>query len=175
MQLITSEYRKLNSELHKTNKNYGTSGRLYVSDILKLCKKYDTRDILDYGCGKNTLANNLPFPIHQFDPAIPAFDAMPMAADIVVCTDVAEHIEPELLDNVLGHIASLTKKVCYMTCATRPAMKTLADGRNAHLIVENGEWWKEKLQQYFDILVMHETAEHGVYVMEPKKEGLSNA
>ena len=175
MQLITNEYRQLNATLHSTNKNYGTVGKLYVSDILKLCRKYNSQNVLDYGCGKNTLANNLPFPINKYDPAIPPYDVMPVAADIVVCTDVAEHIEPELLDNVLSHIASLTKQVCYMTCATDKANKTLPDGRNAHLIVADVEWWKERLSKFFDIIQVHVNEVQCVFIMEPKKEGCTNA
>ena len=34
----------------------------------------------------------------------------------------------------------------YHLVACHPAKKYLSDGRNAHLIVENPEWWKCKLQ-----------------------------
>jgi hypothetical protein len=79
-----------------------------------------------------------------------------MPADVVVCNDVLEHVEPEHLDEVLKHMASLAKKAIVLTVATVPAVKTLADGRNAHLIVENARWWYTKLEPYFGNLAHFE-------------------
>ena len=33
-----------------------------------------------------------------------------------------------------------------MRIDTQPANKILTDGRNAHLIIENEDWWRERLQ-----------------------------
>jgi hypothetical protein len=151
MQLITDTYRSLNEQLHKERPDYGTSGQKHAGTILSLAKALGTQDILDYGCGKSTLSKQMPFIIKQYDPAVPKYSAMPEPADIVVCTDVLEHIEPECLDKVLDHLADLTNKVGFFTIATRAAAKTLQDGRNAHLIVENGNWWLEKLMMFFVI------------------------
>lgn len=170
MQLITDEYRKLNAELHQSSKSYGTMGALYVKDLIGLSKKLKTKDILDYGCGKSTLADNLPFSIRQYDPAIPKHSKLPEPADIVVCTDVLEHIEPELIDNVLSHIASLTKIVAYITACTMEAKKKLPDGRNAHLIIKPLEWWEEKFAQYFDIYKILKGENHVVGILEPKEK-----
>lgn len=152
MQFITDEYRGLNKELHERNKSFGVSGQRYTSDVLSLCQVLDTKDVLDYGCGKSTLANNLPFTIKQYDPAIPKYESLPSEADIVVCTDVLEHIEPELIDNVLDHIQSLAKRASFLTIAIGPAIKTLADGRNAHLIQETPKWWMSKLWDRFVVI-----------------------
>lgn len=142
MQLITDEYRELNEKLHASNEAYGVSGQKWAGTITDLAVAAGTQDILDYGCGKSTLAKNLPFKIQQYDPAIEKYAKLPEPADIVVCTDVLEHIEPELLGEVLDHLASLVKRVGFFTAATRPAVKTLEDGRNAHLIQEDARWWK---------------------------------
>src|ERR1700693_4012363 len=99
MQLITDEYRKLNEELHISNKHYGVSGVYYLNDIAKLLQKMDTQDLLDYGREKTTLAQNLPFTIKKYDPTIQKYKHLPAPADLVVCTDVLEHIEPEMLDS----------------------------------------------------------------------------
>jgi hypothetical protein len=152
MQLITDDYLKLNESLHETNKEYGVSGVHYLTQVVNLVKRYQTQDILDYGCGKSTLANNLPFTIKQYDPAVPKYSALPRPADIVVCTDVLEHIEPELIDNVLDHLKDLTRKVAFLAIATRPARKNLADGRNAHLIIQPSSWWLAKLFYRFNIV-----------------------
>jgi hypothetical protein len=70
---------------------------------------------------------------------------LPKPSDILVCTDVLEHIEPTLLDNVLDHIERLTREVALLVISCRPANAVLPDGRNAHLIIETPDWWLEKL------------------------------
>jgi 2-polyprenyl-3-methyl-5-hydroxy-6-metoxy-1,4-benzoquinol methylase len=112
-----------------------------------LCDEYGTKDVLDYGCGKRTLETALGFEIANYDPCIPGLDSPPKAHDIVVCTDVLEHIEPECLDAVLSDIRRCTKRVAFLLIATRPAKKFLADGRNAHLIQKDEKWWSERLAQ----------------------------
>jgi hypothetical protein len=64
---------------------------------------------------------------------------------------VLEHIEPECLDTVLDHIAKLTEKLAILVIATGPSKKLMADGRSAHLIVENADWWRTRLLKYFDL------------------------
>lgn len=151
MQLITNEYRKLNENLHNKNLSYGTSGHKCSDRIMHLAAQLLTTEILDYGCGKCTLSHTLPFSIKNYDPAIRAFADEPEPATLVVCTDVMEHIEPDLLDHVLAHIEAKTKHVAYFIISTTAAMKSLEDGRNAHLIVMDGEKWLDKLREYFDI------------------------
>ena len=63
-----------------------------------------------------------------------------------------EHIEPEYLDEVLKHIASLTIRCCLMRVSLLPAAKILDDGRNAHLILETPEWWTERIGKFFKIM-----------------------
>ena len=151
MQTISDEYRGLNQQLHADKKEYGTSGSKWALQIMEMCKTLETRDVLDYGCGKSTLANNLPFSIRQYDPAIPKYSERPSPADLVVCTDVLEHIEPEFLDAVFDDLQRLTRKMGYFVIATGPANKTLADGRNAHLIQEGPRWWLPKIMQRFEL------------------------
>ena len=90
------------------------------------------------------------FEYFAYDPAFPEYGD-PMPADIVACIDVMEHIELEYLDNVIEHLSNLTKKLCFLSIATRPARKLLPDGRNAHLIQESARWWLPKFCKYFDI------------------------
>ena len=143
MAAITEQYIEQNKKLHEIDPKYGTSGHKWASEVIRLCKKYDTKDVLDYGCGKGTLAESLPFEIQQYDPA--TRPERPVPADIVVCGDVMEHIEPDCLDDVISDLDALFKKCLYLVISTRLAQKTLPDGRNAHLIVESGGWWIKKL------------------------------
>jgi hypothetical protein len=90
-----------------------------------------------------------------------------------VCIDVLEHIEPEYLDGVLTDLKRVTKKVGFFTIATREANKKLEDGRNTHLIVENKDWWKEKLLKYFDIPEggIIDKGDEVYFVVSPKTKG----
>lgn len=152
MSLITDDYLKQNILLHATVPTYGTSSWQYVQVIVQECRIYETKDVLDYGCGKGRLQEGLDFPIQQYDPAIAEFNELPVPADIVVCSDVMEHIEPACVNDVVDHIRELTKKAAWWCIATRAAGKTLPDGRNCHLIIERSQWWTKLLEDSgFDI------------------------
>jgi len=150
--LISEEYRDLNKKLHSSKEHYGTTGKNFGAAILRLSQQIGSRDVLDYGCGKHTLAESLPFEIREYDPAIEGYDSIPKPADIVACTDVLEHIEPEAIDAVLDDLKRVTKKIGFFTVHTGVAKKTLADGRNAHLIQKPPTWWLPKIQERFDLL-----------------------
>jgi len=139
--MISEEYRKLNEQLHADRADYGAGGHKWAPTVIDLARELAVTSILDYGCGKRTLEEALKFSIRNYDPAIPGLDAPPEPADLVVCTDVLEHIEPEHLEAVLGDIRRCTLKAALLVVATRPAKKTLADGRNAHLIQRPIEEW----------------------------------
>jgi hypothetical protein len=150
--LISENYRALNKGLHASNPGYGTSGSKRASDVERFAQKLNAQSILDYGCGKQTLGKALPhLPIIAYDPAIPELANPPMPADLVVCTDVLEHIEPELLENVLDDLKRLTIKGIFIVVSTCAAKKFLADGRNAHLIQQPSGWWLPKLMVRWDI------------------------
>jgi FkbM family methyltransferase len=148
---ISKEYAELNRKLHEDNPLYGVSGAKRANVVIKLAETMKTQNILDYGCGKGLLAKKLPFPIWEYDPAVPGKDSPPKPADIVICTDVLEHVEPKLLDNVLGDIARCTIKTAYLVVHTGPAAKVLEDGRNAHLIQKDQAWWEERLSKFFEV------------------------
>lgn len=143
--LITEGYKRLQEQYHMQRPDYGCSGHKWADHIQNIARQLGTRDILDYGCGKQTLQKNIPFPIHNFDPCIAELSEKPAPADLVVCTDVLEHIEPGCLDAVLDDLVRLTKQFAFLEIATRPAVKFLPDGRNAHLVQENINWWLAKL------------------------------
>jgi 2-polyprenyl-3-methyl-5-hydroxy-6-metoxy-1,4-benzoquinol methylase len=155
--LISDAYQKLNSELHKSDQSYGTSaGKIHAKSIADAIRQTDCKSLLDYGCGKGTLKAALQpmcplLEIREYDPAIPGKDGPPQPAEFVACFDVMEHIEPDSLDAVIAHIASLTKRFAFLVISLQEAEKTLADGRNAHLIVRPREWWLDKLSLHLSI------------------------
>lgn len=169
--LISDSYRALNAELHSRKAKYGGKGDAWGDRVLKYIKKAEAKSYLDYGCGKgNLLAEITSRAPHirtmGYDPV--TAPVMPEKCDFVTCNDVLEHIEPELLDNVLEHIASLIGKRGLLVISQRLANKTLADGRNAHLIVKPTAWWMERLAPFFEEIVE-------VDPIKPKRVGVELA
>jgi hypothetical protein len=154
-ELISSTYREMNARLHRENLGYGVGGGKHAPTVRKLVdaigKTSPNPSVLDYGCGKGYLAKALPFPIWEYDPAIPDKDESPRPADIVCCFDVLEHIEPERLVLVLDDLRRVTRQVGYFVIHTGPSSKLLADGRNAHLIQQPAAWWRARLEKFFTI------------------------
>lgn len=150
MQVITEDYRALNKALHAKG-SYGAGGFRWADMVLGLRTETASDTVLDYGCGQGNLGKALGNPewFHEYDPAIDGKDTSPEPADLLVCTDVLEHIEPDMLDNVLKHIAGLSRRSVFLVISIVPAGKRLDDGRNAHLSVHPAEWWREKLEKLF--------------------------
>lgn len=175
--LITKGYQELNRRLHETNPMFGTTAKRYVRQVYDLAKASGAASILDYGSGKGLLKQGIDeirkgIPgdsiVTEYDPGIPGKDVRPAPADMVASIDVLEHIEPECLVDVLTDISVLARKAAFLTVATRPAVKTLADGRNAHLIVEPVEWWLPQLMALFSIRVLHVADGEFVFLGIPK-------
>lgn len=150
--LITEEYRQLNGDLHRTRADYGVGGHKWAEQVQGLAKAIQARTILDYGAGKGTLAKAIKNrTVINYDPAIPEYSDAPEPADLVVCSDVLEHVEPECLEDVLDTLSVLSLKAVFLVVATRPAKKVLADGRNAHLIIEPPKWWLARICHRWDL------------------------
>lgn len=152
--LITSSYRDQQTELHK-DVNYGVASTHFAPLVSRIVNDYQVQELLDYGAGKGRLAQSLDvdhaITVQQYDPAIAEFSADPLPSEMVACIDVLEHIEPQLLDNVLDDLQRLTRSVGLFTVSTEPAMKTLSDGRNAHLIVQPASWWLPQIMERWDL------------------------
>lgn len=169
--LISEEYRNLNAQLHVDNLAYGVGGAKHAKAVKKLCEALKTTSVLDYGCGKGYLGKELNFPIWEYDPAIPGKEESPRPADIVVCTDVLEHIEEDKILLVLDDIKRCTKKLAYFVIHTGPSGKHLPDGRNTHILQRELNWWTKTLSRFFQLgkPMVQEPLIHIVAVPKEKK------
>lgn len=149
--MISENYRALNAQLHAGG-NYGRHGDKWAKAVRAIVHEHGISSVLDYGCGQGALAAALEFPLAEYDPAVSGKDAEPAPADLVVCTDVLEHIEPELLENVLDHLQELALRYLFVAVSTRSAVKHLADGRNAHLIIWPESQWRICIEQRFIVI-----------------------
>lgn len=171
MQTIVSEnYREQLLSLHQSS----VFGNLkdIPPEIKKIIENNNIQSILDFGCGKGFLVETLKteFPLittYGFDPTHKIYNSLPESnVDLIMSFDVLEHIEPENLDNVLVMLHNKCNKVMYHLIACHPAKRNLPDGRNAHLIVESPEWWREKFK-FSGWKIIDEQTKH--YIATPKK------
>lgn len=152
-ELITDGYRQEQIRLHAATHGFAGKGDQWLPAVQAVIARYLPKSILDYGAGQGALAETLraryeTIDIREYDPAVTGKDAMPAPADLVVCTDVLEHIEPTCLSAVLDHLYALTQIALFVVIATRPSEKRLSDGRNAHLIIDNAAWWADQMRAH---------------------------
>ena len=173
--LITPEYQKQQEEMH-AKYDYGVASKKYAPLVSEIINRLEVQHVLDYGAGKNmNLARSLAglvkhkFKYQAYDPGVPEMSSAPIPAEMVCCIDVLEHIEPELLDNVLDHLAALTEAVAFITVHMGPAGKVLPDGRNAHLIQEPMAWWLPKFLERFELQTVQQTNAYSFHIIAHPK------
>lgn len=170
-QTITEDYRKLQQELHQ-NPNYGVASLHFAPLVAEIIHNAGIKSVSDYGVGKKNLLKGLSqigvsgFEYFPYDPAFPEY-GKPKKADLVCCIDVLEHIEPELIDNVIRDLADITANLGFFSIHMGSAGKVLSDGRNAHLIQKPTSWWLKKLVEYFDVVQLqsHQVMGNGFWLI----------
>ncbi len=143
----------------------GTSLGPHVKTIQRLIKDTGARTVLDYGAGKGVkyAATNLSIGgtrissikdywgvdgITCYDPAYVPFATMPEGQfDVVVCTDVLEHIPEADLPWILEEQFRYARKAVFGNIAAYPAEKTLPNGENAHCTIQGADWWHETIRK----------------------------
>ena len=147
------DYIKQYELLYKIKKNYGkTSIKLY--DMLKkIINDLNISSVLDYGCGKSKLLDlikkNSKIKIFKYDPAIKKYSTLTKNKnDLVICTDVLQHVPLYDLDRVLKEIKSKGIYILFYIKCTNHKTK-LPNGTYANCTVYDKKWWLEKLSTYF--------------------------
>lgn len=171
----TPEYEAMQRALHKEG-GYGVTGALFLPSIFQaicqLAKRHGKVTMLDYGSSSGKtfekLQENFWLPpsigYKCYDPFVDEFMADPEPADLTICTDVLEHVEPECTNAVLDHICALTKRIAFFSIALTKANKTLADGRNAHINLRDAEYWLREIRKRF-ITSEVKVDPHGEFVL----------
>lgn len=164
----------MQQKLHE-NPSYGVASIEYAPLVADVIEALGVKEVLDYGAGKGRLAGELrkyirrPLGIRHYEPAMPEWSSPPAPAEFVACIDVLEHIEPELLDNVLDDLRRVVGRAGLFTVHCGPAGKVLPDGRNAHLNQHPAAWWMPKFFERFE-LVQFARIPNGFWVgVEPLK------
>ncbi len=159
---ISDQQLDLNRSLHQSDPRFGTLqkatgvARGLPLAMLRMHQLGLASSLLDYGTGKGqlveTLRSELPDSIQVtgYDPAVDQWSAKPESpSDILTCLDVLEHVEVNSLDAILDDFKSLAKLFCYVAIDLQPAVKTLANGRNAHILLAPPQWWVSRFSQVF--------------------------
>ena len=137
-------------------------GSKTFKSVQPFLEKYSPDSVLDFGCGHGALIVSIQqaYPdmrVEGYDPGNVDHCRVPKRSfDAVVSADVFEHIEPEHLSATLQLISSKMLVAGWFRIACYPAKKQLPDGRNAHLIVEKPEWWRQQLMANMNINIVSE-------------------
>lgn len=151
-ELLTAEYKRQITLKHET-RPWGGGGASWIPEICRMLQKYGLRDpsVLEYGCGRRTLARDISWllpqvRLYEYDPGVPGFDTVPQGMfDIIVCTDVMEHVEEQFVDATLDRLHDMAKHGVLFCIATTPAKSMLPNGQNAHVTVREPQWWHDRL------------------------------
>ena len=159
---------KASRELHENSQSYGPASSYFEDSsikrlfgipygIKKVNERSRIRSVLDFGAGrgglvlalKKTLGNQIS--ITGFDPGVKEFSDKPKRKfDVITCIDVLEHVDRYSIDGVLNEIKNLMAGFMIFVIDLMPAEKSLADGRNAHILIAPPEYWASKINQAFD-------------------------
>jgi len=155
------------SRIHGS-KTYGQTCHAHAAAIHACLIDLKPQVVVEYGCGQSELGRMLPYAGRwvRYDPAISGIDRLDeRRADLVINTDVLEHVPQDDLDDLLANIASLSDRVFFSIC-TRPALEVLPDGQNAHCTVWPPNRWLEVLSRHFPhtILAHERRGESCVFV-----------
>ena len=159
-------------EMHKQQGLFkGISLIPFIHVIKDLIISNKCKTLFDYGCGKGlpytkdfklTDADNkckdFDKPVQDmwnikefflYDPAYSEHDKLPNKKyDIVLCTDVLEHIPESDLDWVIREVLRFSNKVAFINVCSQEARKTFLTGkhkgRNVHVSVFSNDWWINK-------------------------------
>lgn len=158
--IINVEYQQQLSQLHAGGKF--DNGYQRYSLVEAFLTQYQPSSLLDFGCGQGGLIRAIQehHPTIQCDGYDPGNDRFCNLSDgsydAVISTDAIEHIEPDHLHQTLKVIDSKMQRCGFFRIACYPAKKTLPDGRNAHLIVQPPEWWRQTLLETMNIDIVWE-------------------
>jgi hypothetical protein len=150
---LVNDYRKL---AKVADGNFGGLSVLqHVKSIRKLLTETESHTMLDFGCGRGE-AYKSPHKLHHqlglpraavtlYDPAFMPTSKLPVGQfDLVVCSDVLEHLPEHEVDDFVARLFEYAKKAVWASVCCRPAKKFFPDGRNLHTCVKPFEWWRDR-------------------------------
>ena len=160
--LITDAYKTQLRAEHGGKSKWGSTAHKRVgrSVVALLAEHSDLTSVLDYGAGKSTLEDYVQARVARslnwtnYDPGMLGLDSVPTGQyDLVVTSDVLEHVEPECVEDTLELLGRLTRKVMHNNIPCTLTGKTFASGpykgKDLHLTIKTPDEWR---QMFTDLL-----------------------
>jgi len=134
----------------------GLSILQHAEDIGRFIRDVGATSMLDWGCGggmaygsPHKLWHHWGFDRHDvvlYDPSFKKFDTVPTRkADIVVCSDVLEHIVGKEVDAFIANLFARANKAVWASVCCREAKKTFPNSTiNLHVTIKPYSWWQDK-------------------------------
>lgn len=157
MAVISEYYKQQLLDMHKSlgvTRQWGTTGARNFGDyIVRFLEKRKYVTVLDFGAGQLSLEAYVQREYRDYhtlewtnyDPGVKGIDSTPIGQyDLIISSDVLEHVEPEQLDDVIEWLGAHVTKAQFHHIACDPCGLILPDGRNAHLITEKLDWWLDR-------------------------------
>ena len=154
---ITTEYQDVLLGLRKQY-DWGYSGGKYAGEtIVNLLNEFpEIKTILDYGCGNASLKEYVEDKgitdrkWTLYDPGVEEFKEHPTGKfDLVITTDVLEHVEEIMLNKVLANLRDLTGRFLYNEIACYFCGITFGDGpykgQDFHINMKCPDVWVKRL------------------------------
>lgn len=140
---------------YKVRPSYGKKTPRQDRLPLDLQKDFDRlkpRKALDYGCGHADSLSYIKgdFRRSKYDPAIEQYSKLPEGEhfDIIICTDVMEHIPAQGIKDILDWIR-LHAYFAFFSISCVKAVNILPDGSNAHCTIYTPEDWEKIMRSIF--------------------------
>jgi len=156
--MITTEYQEELLRLRETH-SWGTTGGKYAgATVFNLLQEHpEIETILDYGCGGGSLQkwvedNGIKDKKWTlYDPGVEELKSPPEGKfDLVITTDVLEHVEEIMLNRVLDNLRSLSGKFLYNEIACYYSGHKFPDGpyigQDLHINMKAPDVWARRLQ-----------------------------
>ncbi len=149
---LENEYRAM----HAKKKFSGASLEPHIKEINALIKDNNCQTILDYGCGQAQCHKDKKIRgAILYDPYVDSYSVKPEGSfDLVICTDVLEHVPEDEVGKVLIELMNYTNKVLYLAICTKAAGKKFSNGENVHVTIKPKEWWESMLSTAKDIMIV---------------------
>lgn len=151
---LQQEYVSYYVDLHHQDALYGNGAHELMEYILPFIVELKPQSILDYGAGKSDFVMDISSYVndcqgYKFDPAIKDIAVLPKdKVDLVINTDVMEHIPEENIEATLEKISRISQNVYFNICTTL-SDEILPNGKNAHITIKPPEWWQKKIEKFF--------------------------
>lgn len=145
--MISDQYQRVLRTIHESTP-FGKRAK-FPKHLEQFIQDVKPQSMIDFGCGKGRLVEKIKevYPsidVRGYDPGNIEFSSpIEKPVDLLMSTDVLEHIEPVYLEETLKFLSTKSRYV-YHLIACCPAKLILPDGRNAHLIIEGQDWWRQK-------------------------------